>query len=199
MECPVVNNSDHASIRNASNWLILTPEREAETACKEYDRKQPEEEVSLNENIEKLCKELWPAPGTSRHRLIRYACQTRLGRVLSPTTQEQVIKRMEGRDLNYITSITILPTYTKDGHDLSSGSQITNGNSFTKVDREVGILSYVRKHTDTLVPCVIKSDLTTQTALGKPYILPSNEFRGPTLMQYGAVSIRPSGVKLRTS
>ena len=171
VECPVVDGSDHGSVRSADNASMLTEEREAELACAGYDRKQAEEETLLCENIEKLCKELWPAPATLRHRLRRCALQTRLGRMLLPTIQGPVIERMEGGDLNHITSITIPASYSKNSHDLILRVPNYKWQQFYRVDRDVGILNYVRKHTDIPIPCVVKSNFTTQNALGKPYVL----------------------------
>ncbi|MDI1488046.1 MAG: hypothetical protein OHK93_007320 [Ramalina farinacea] len=171
VDCLVVDDSDRVSVTSADNASMLTEEREAEIACEEYDRKQAEEEASLCENIEKLCKELWPAPTTLRHRLMRCARQTRLGRVLTPAIQEPVIKRMEGGDLNHITSITIPFSYAKDSHDLILRIPNYKFQQFYRVDRDVGILSYVRKYTDIPIPFVVKSDFTTQNALEKPYVL----------------------------
>ena len=171
VECLVVDDSDRVSVKSADIASMLTEEREAEIACEEYDRKQAEEEALLCENIEKLCKELWPAPTTLRHRLMRCVRQTRLGRVVMPTIQEPVIKRMEGGDLNHITSITIPPAYAKDDHDLILRIPNYKWQQFYRVDRDVGILSYVRKHTDIPIPSVVKSDFTTQNALEKPYVL----------------------------
>lgn len=166
----VVDDSDLVSIRSADNRSMLTEEREAVIACEEYDRKQAEEEALLCENIKKLCEELWPAPTTLRHRLIRYARQNSLGRVLMPTIQEPVIKRMEGGDLNHITSITIPPSYAKDSHDLILRIPNYKWQQSYRVDRDVGMLSYVRRHTDISIPCFVKSDFTTKNALEKPYV-----------------------------
>ena len=78
---------------------------------------------------------------------------------------------MEGGDLNHITSITIPPSYATDCHDLILRIPNYKGQQFYRVDRDVGILSYVRRHTDIPVPSVVKSDYTTQNALEKPYVL----------------------------
>lgn len=138
----------------------------------DLDAKDAEAELLLCQSIDRLCRQLWPPPTTLQHQLIRYVRQTRLDRTLVPQSHEPVVKRMAGGNVNSITAITLPPHHVKN--NLSKLILRVPHFGWTgefRVDREVAILKYVRKHSDIPVPGVVAFDATLQNPLGKPYTL----------------------------
>ena len=162
-----VEGIDGASDPASDADSMCTADREAK-----YAREDAEAEALLCQSIDRLCKQLWPPPKTLRHRLTMRLRQTRLGRTLVPTPDEPVIKRMEGGDVNSITAITLPPLYAKE----SPAELILRIPNFKwtnecRMDRDVAILNYARKHSDIPVPAVVSFDATSQNTLEKPYML----------------------------
>ena len=134
--------------------------------------KDVEAELLLCQSIDRLCRQLWPPPTTLRHQLIQYVRQARLGRTLVAQPHEPVVRRMVGGNVNSITAITLPPHHVKN--NLSNLVLRIPNFGWTgtfRVDREVAILSYVRKHSDIPVPAVVAFDPTLQNPLEKPYTL----------------------------
>lgn len=160
-----VEGCDQASTASARNPYSVTKDQEAEWA-----REDAEEEALLYQTTRKLCNELWPTPNTLRWRLSNYFRQYPVGRALFAAPKEPIINRLEGGDLNHIMSITLPVSHTssKDQGDLIL--RIPQDEE-SRVDRDVGILEYVRQHTNILLPTVIRSDFSRNNALDKPYAL----------------------------
>ncbi|MDI1488047.1 MAG: hypothetical protein OHK93_007321 [Ramalina farinacea] len=136
----------------------------------EWAREDAEEEALLYQTTRKLCNDLWPTPNTLRWRLSNYFRQNPIWRALFAAPKEPIIDRMQGGDLNYIMSITLQASHTspKDQGDLIL--RIPHDEE-SRVDRDVGILEYVRQHTGIPLPTVVRSDFTVNNALEKPYTI----------------------------
>ena len=136
------------------------------------DAKDAEAEMLLCQSIDRLCRQLWPPPTTLQYQLSQYLCQPRSGRKVVPEPYGPVIKRMAGGNVNSISAITLPPHHVKNNlSKLIIRIPHFGWTGKCRVDREVAILKYVRKHSDIPVPAVVAFDPTLQNPLGKPYML----------------------------
>ena len=161
-----VEECERASKASADDHsLYVNKDQEAEWA-----REDAEEEALLYQITRKLCNDLWPAPDTLRWRLSNYIRRTPVGRAMIAAPKEPIINRIKGGDLNHIMSITVPGSYTASKHQDDLILRIPRWEPY-RIDRDVGILEYARRHTDILLPTVIRSDFNSNNALGKPYAI----------------------------
>ena len=139
-----------------------------------YERQEQEAEELFRQRIEELCRNLWPAPKSVRHRLLASHAVARLRtssllRSIVPEPQMPLIEHLKGGSFNHITAITLPPSYIEE----------SDRNLVLRVPREeesqpkhqVATLEYIRSRTSIPVPSIAAMDFTCDNALGKPYVL----------------------------
>ena len=152
--------SDHLSIQTIS------------TAT--YERQEQEAEERYREQVEELCRNLWPPPENLKQRLLASSFVTRLRtisilRSITPRPQTPLIEHLKGGGFNHISSIKLPPLCATDGHrDLILRVPREED---SRPDRQVATLNFVREKTSIPVPKIAAADFTCNNALGKPYVL----------------------------
>ena len=153
-------SSDHYSIQTVS------------TAT--YERQEQEAERNFQRRIEQLCQDLWPAPRSMKYRLLTSNAAMRLRsssliRSIIPAPQTLSITHLKGGGFNYITAVTLPPTYSAEGYRHLILRIPREAES--RPDHQVATLQYVQTQTSIPVPSIKAADFTCDNALEKPYTI----------------------------